>query len=225
MPDTTKKTVFQQLAHIQKDLKAPKNQLNKHGNYKYRSCEDILEAVKPLLGDCIIMITDKIVRKGDRYYVKAVAQITDGKDKIENEAWAREVLDRKGMDASQITGATSSYARKYALNGLFAIDDNKDADSQDNAPENGTGKPGPQPTPTTTTPPGPRPCTTYQIKDIFKLGEDLGHDRPKVIKIVTEHFRTDSINSLSLDQASKAIAGLKKKLAETEDEFEVPDDL
>ena len=225
MPDTTKKTVFQQLAHIQKELKAPKNQTNTFGKYKYRSCEDILEAVKPLLGDCIIIITDKIVKKGDRYYVKATVKITDDKSHISNEAYARETDQKKGMDSSQVTGATSSYARKYALNGLFAIDDTKDADTQNNAPENGTGKPGPQSTTTTATPTGPKTCSTFQIKEIFDLGQQLGHDRPTVTKIITEHFKRDNINVLNLDQASKAIVGLKKKLGEKENDFEVPEDL
>jgi len=124
--------VFKQLNRIQKELKAPKNQHNTFGNYHYRSCEDILEAVKPLLGDCVITLNDEIVQVGERYYVKATATISDGENTISNIALAREAQDKKGMDDSQITGATSSYARKYALSGLFAIDDTKDADSMDN---------------------------------------------------------------------------------------------
>lgn len=116
------------LAQIQKELKAPKGQFNKFGNFKYRSCEDILEAIKPLLnGEATITITDEIVQIGERYYVKATATFK-GEDEMSVSAFAREAEDKKGMDASQITGATSSYARKYALNGLFAIDDTKDAD-------------------------------------------------------------------------------------------------
>lgn len=122
--------IYNELSRIQKELKAPKGQFNKFGNYKYRSCEDILEAVKPLLGDCCLTISDDIILIGDRFYVKATARLAlSNEDYIENSALAREALDKKGMDESQITCASSSYARKYALNGLFAIDDTKDADA------------------------------------------------------------------------------------------------
>lgn len=123
---------MQELIMIQSGLKAPKNQRNTFGNYNYRNCEDILEAVKPLLAknNCILKLTDDIVLIGDRFYVKATATISNCEGKSESvTAFARESLDKKGMDASQITGATSSYARKYALNGLFCIDDTKDADA------------------------------------------------------------------------------------------------
>lgn len=120
------------LNKIQQELKAPKGQMNSFGNYRYRSCEDILEAVKPLLGEAILLISDEIVMLGDRYYVKATASLQNEKEKVEVSAFARESLDKKGMDSAQITGATSSYARKYALNGLFCIDDTKDADTDEN---------------------------------------------------------------------------------------------
>ncbi len=124
--------LLQHLAQIQSELKAPKGQRNTFGKYNYRSCEDILEAVKPLLTErgLVILITDDIVQIGERYYVRATATIYDSEGSfISNSALAREEDVKKGMDASQITGATSSYARKYALNGLFAIDDTKDADA------------------------------------------------------------------------------------------------
>lgn len=120
------------LAQIQSELKAPKGQRNTFGKYNYRSCEDILEAVKPLLQErgLVLLITDDIVQIGERYYVRATATIYDSEGSyVSNSALAREEAVKKGMDASQITGATSSYARKYALNGLFAIDDTKDADA------------------------------------------------------------------------------------------------
>lgn len=124
------KTIHQRLSCIQKELKAPKGQENKFGGYKYRSCEDILEAVKPLLQDGeFLTITDEIVLVGDRYYVKATATFHSGKDAISTQALARESLEKKGMDSAQITGSTSSYARKYSLNGLLLIDDTKDADA------------------------------------------------------------------------------------------------
>ena len=123
---------YKRVASIQAKLKAPKGQENKFGGYRYRSCEDIMEAVKPLLDGLAMTVNDEIVLIGDRYYVKATAIITDGQQVIQNSAYAREALSRKGMDDSQITGSASSYARKYALNGLFLIDDTKDADTQDN---------------------------------------------------------------------------------------------
>ena len=121
----------EKLLKIQTELKAPKNQRNNFGGYNYRSCEDIFEAVKPLLEKegLLLRLTDKLVNIGDRYYIKATAILTDGNETIENTAYAREEETKKGMDGSQITGASSSYARKYALNGLFLIDDVKDSDA------------------------------------------------------------------------------------------------
>lgn len=126
---------IEKIVAIQSELKAPKGQYNSFGKYNYRSCEDILEGVKPLLAKhgLVLTIQDSIDLIGDRFYVKATATITDGKEQLSTSAYARESLDKKGMDASQVTGATSSYARKYALNGLLAIDDTKDADTMDNS--------------------------------------------------------------------------------------------
>ena len=126
---------IEKIVAIQSELKAPKGQYNPFGKYNYRSCEDILEGVKPLLAKhgLVLTIQDSIDLIGDRFYVKATATITDGKEQLSTSAYARESLDKKGMDASQVTGATSSYARKYALNGLLAIDDTKDADTMDNS--------------------------------------------------------------------------------------------
>lgn len=126
---------IEKIVSIQSELKAPKGQYNSFGKYNYRSCEDILEGVKPLLAKhgLVLTIQDSIDLIGDRFYVKATATITDGKEQLSTSAYARESLDKKGMDASQVTGATSSYARKYALNGLLAIDDTKDADTMDNS--------------------------------------------------------------------------------------------
>ncbi len=130
-------TLLEKLQYIQSNLKAPKNQYNSFGKYHYRSCEDIQEGVKPLLKETktVLTVSDEIIQIGDRYYVKATAKLLDCESEsfIENVAYAREEESKKGMDASQVTGAASSYARKYALNGLFCIDDNKDADSMDNS--------------------------------------------------------------------------------------------
>lgn len=129
MSNTT--TIHDKLVKIQAELKAPKGQRNNFGNYNYRSCEDVLSAIKPLLEKegLVIILTDEIVNVESRFYVKAVAKITNGKEEISTKGFAREEENKKGMDGSQITGASSSYARKYALNGLFAIDDAKDSDT------------------------------------------------------------------------------------------------
>lgn len=125
--------MLKELISIQSKLKCNKSQYNKFGNYYYRSCEDILEAVKPLLleNNCTLQLTDEIVPVGDRYYLKATATLKakDGEESVS--AYAREPLSNKGMSESQITGTASSYARKYALNGLFLIDDTKDADTDE----------------------------------------------------------------------------------------------
>jgi hypothetical protein len=120
------------LNKIQQNLKAVKGEKNDFGGYNYRSAEGILEAVKPLLGDAALVLTDEIVEVGGRIYVKATAILNGNEGRWEATAYAREPLSRKGMDESQITGAASSYARKYALSGLFCIDNNKDADTMDN---------------------------------------------------------------------------------------------
>lgn len=139
---------MKELIEIQKKLKAPKGQRNTFGNYNYRSAEDILEAVKPLCAEhgCQLTLSDAIELVGDRYYVRATARIRTADETVEVTAYARESASKKGMDESQITGAASSYARKYALNGLFCIDDTKDADTdaykhqQDSAPKRETPK-------------------------------------------------------------------------------------
>lgn len=127
------------LIEIQSELKAPKGQYNAFGKYNYRNCEDILEAVKPLLKQhgLTIVIGDEIVNIGNRFYVKATVTISDGENSISTSAFAREEESKKGMDGSQVTGASSSYARKYALNGLFAIDDTKDSDVTNNGSSGG----------------------------------------------------------------------------------------
>lgn len=140
------KDFLTRISSAQGELKAPKNQYNSFGKYSYRSCEDILEAAKPVCAKygLLLTVSDEVVQTGDRYYIKATACLYDaqgGSDEvISATAYAREALDKKGMDDSQITGTASSYARKYALNGLFCIDDTKDADTADNT-NSGTKKP------------------------------------------------------------------------------------
>ena len=138
------------LQEIQHRLKAPKGQYNSFGKYKYRSCEDILEAVKPILNEvgCTLTLSDEIVLIGDRYYVKATASLHGQETSETVTAYAREDMEKKGMDGSQITGTASSYARKYALNGLFCIDDTKDADTDEYANQTKKSAPAPAPQPT-----------------------------------------------------------------------------
>ena len=164
------KSLIQALAVIQQSLKAPKSQNNAFGKYKYRNCEDILEAVKPLLGELALFINDDIVLVGDRYYVKATVTLTDGDASIHNTAYARESLSKKGMDDSQVTGSTSSYARKYAMNGMFCIDDTKDADNFDNS----------------------KPPVTKSNINIVAVAKECGWD----LQQVCESFNDPSIKSI-----------------------------
>lgn len=139
MAETKKMGIYEKLMTVQQNLKCSKNQYNSFGKYKYRSCEDILEGLKPCLNEvkAAVTIDDEIVEVCGRVYVKATAHFHDAEtgEQIVNSAYAREPQDKKGMDDSQVTGATSSYARKYALNGLFMIDDTKDADTDESKNE------------------------------------------------------------------------------------------
>lgn len=134
-------TVYAKLLKVQAELKAPKNQHNSFGKYNYRSCEDILEAVKPICvkHNVVLKVGDEVIALNDRFYVKATAFFVDVEtgESITNTAFAREEESKKGMDGSQITGTASSYARKYCLNGLFSIDDTKDADTDEFAKATG----------------------------------------------------------------------------------------
>lgn len=128
--------IYTELSRIQQELKAPKNLFNKFGNYHYRNAEGILEAVKPLLNGLALVINDEPVLIGERYYIKACATLTDGTESVSAVAYAREDESKKGMDGCQLTGACSSYARKYALNALLLIDDSKDSDDNSLSPKN-----------------------------------------------------------------------------------------
>lgn len=130
------KKIYSELARIQQGLKAPKNLYNSFGKYRYRNAEGILEAVKPLLNGLALIINDELSYIGNRYYIKATATITDGEESVSAVAYAREDETKKGMDGCQITGACSSYARKYALNALLMIDDSKDSDDDSLSPKN-----------------------------------------------------------------------------------------
>lgn len=134
--DISRENVLKKLLVVQQNIKVPKGQRNEFGKFNYRSCEDILEQARPICNDngLVIKLTDEIVNIGSRFYVKATASVldVDSGEVFETTAYAREADEKKGMDASQVTGASSSYARKYALSGLFSLDDTKDADSMDN---------------------------------------------------------------------------------------------
>jgi hypothetical protein len=168
---------------IQNELKAPKGQYNSFGKYKYRSCEDILEAVKPLLKEnkLIMNITDELVYIGERYYIKATAILTDVEngEQFMNVAYAREDESKKGMDGSQITGTASSYARKYALNGLFLIDDTKDADTDEYYNQNN------------------KLITKTQINKINELVDD--------IPAMLNYYKIDKLENMTSDLAKQVI--------------------
>lgn len=135
------KKVYAELSRIQQELKAPKNLYNSFGKYKYRNAESILEAVKPLLNGLVLLINDELMLIGGRFYIKATATLTDGDESVSATAFAREDETKKGMDGCQVTGACSSYARKYALNALLMIDDSKDSDDDSLSPKNPDNQP------------------------------------------------------------------------------------
>jgi len=203
-----KATAHEQLNYIQTRLKAPKNQYNNFGKYKYRSCEDILEGVKPLLGDCTLTISDRIEQVSDRFYVVAAARLSDGKNNIEVEAYAREALTKKGMDEAQVTGACSSYARKYALNALFCIDDTKDADSADNT------QPAPKPIVKPLEKPSEKLVTAAQLKRMFaiKNTKDLSdEDLKKYIHAGFGKESTKELTQAEYDEIIKFISAMPDK--------------
>lgn len=186
-------SLVQKVVKIQNELKAPKGQFNKFGGYKYRSCEDIVESVKPILNTYGVMLnlSDEVVLIGDRYYIKAVAGLTDGTDVIQSVAFAREPQDLKGMSESQITGTASSYARKYALNGLLAIDDTKDPDTDEFATQTGK-EPKQEPK-----------ATPNQIN--FLLKAYTGENLEKLLKA----NNISKIEDLPMTKASELISKLK----------------
>lgn len=194
---------MERLVKIREELKCPKNQYNSFGKYSYRSCEDILEAVKPLLSkyELSLTISDEIVQVGERYYVKATCHLhdKDGKELMSNTAYAREEEEKKGQDGSQITGTSSSYARKYCLNGLFLIDDTKDADTDEYANENNKESKSKKEVKF-------EPITQDQIKLVHTL---IGDNEELHTKIIN-HYGVDSIKEMSKAQAIECISALKK---------------
>ena len=190
--------VYEKLIAIQSELKAPKSQYNNFGKYSYRNCEDILEALKPLLKEhkSTIYIADEIVTVLDRFYVKATVTFIDAEtgEKIINTAYAREEECKKGMDGSQVTGASSSYARKYALNGMFAIDDTKDSDF------------------TNTTIKGDNTgLSEAQIKRLLAIASKVNISADDVKKVVAKTFGVQDLRKMNKQQYDEICSRLEKK--------------
>lgn len=207
--------IYKKLLNIQTELKAPKSQYNSFGKYSYRSCEDILEALKPLLKeyDAVVTISDEVVNIGDRFYIKAVVSFIDLEtgEVLKNTAFAREEENKKGCDASQVSGATSSYARKYALNGLFGIDDNKDSDST-----NKHGKEDSTPSKKTTPKKEeskltPRQLQEVEIKDLCRdlVAKHGAEIKDKCISILKEF---EPIKGLTKDMTDEQVASALEKI-------------
>ena len=207
------------LSEIQLKLKAPKGQWNGFGKYKYRSCEDILEAVKPLLKGAILTISDEMVEVGGKVYVKAttILKVIDG-GQVRTTAYARESETRKGMDDSQITGATSSYARKYALNGLLLIDDNKDADTQDNTKTKTETQPAykkpelvqpPQPEQKQAQEPDKNVISEKQVKLFFWKGKDNGW-KPEELRDLIKTYGYEHTKDIKRKDFSRIIELIEK---------------
>jgi hypothetical protein len=203
-------SIYKKLINIQTELKAPKNQYNGFGKYNYRNCEDILEALKPLLNNnkATIMISDKIVNMGDRFYVEATVKFIDAEtgESVETTALAREEQTKKGMDGSQITGSASSYARKYALNGMFCIDDTKDADTRNNKDDKKETK--------------KEDLNNYDlekaknIKRVFAIAEQNKVSKENIDSFILKVFGKDSITKLNADEFKSLINRLQNKQKE-----------
>ena len=188
-------SIYTKLMNVQNELKVPKNNTNTFGNYKFRNAEDILEALKPLLKkyNATVIITDDVVTTGDRYYIKATVKFIDTEtgETIETSALAREEENKKGMDSSQITGSTSSYARKYALNGLFAIDDTKDSDTTNKHLKD-------EPT-----------LSDAQIKRLYTISSKAGYSADKVKNMIKQKYNKE-IKQMNRSEYDNVTEGLQR---------------
>ena len=189
--------ILEKLMNIQSELQAPKNQYNGFGKYNYRNCEDILEALKPILlkYKAVVTLNDEVIMIGDRYYVKATATLKDTESELYEitVAYAREEESKKGMDGSQVTGASSSYARKYALNGLFAIDDNKDSDTTNTHGKKSESK-----------------LSEAQIKRAYALGTKAVYDKVNIDKQILAKFNK-KLQDLTKEEYDIVCNGYEKK--------------
>ena len=188
-------SIYTKLMNVQNELKVPKNNTNTFGNYKFRNAEDILEALKPLLKkhNVTVIITDDVVMVGDRYYIKATVKFIDTEtgEMIETSALAREEETKKGFDSSQITGSTSSYARKYALNGLFAIDDTKDSDTTNKHLKD-------EPT-----------LSDAQIKRLYTISNKAGYSADKVKNMIKQKYNKE-IKQMNRSEYDNVTEGLQR---------------
>ena len=214
------KPIFAALMAVQAELKAPKGQHNSFGKYDYRSAEDIIEAVKPLLKEngLFLNMSDEVVLVGDRYYIKATVKVVDvvTGESVQTSALAREASQKKGMDESQVTGTASSYARKYALNGLFAIDDNRDADTDEYAAQTRQNAAGARST---------RNAYTYKgsandelrskaMHSLTKEMQRVGASGEEVSALCGVKFGKTNSRDLSTGELSKLAANLEAWIAE-----------
>lgn len=194
--------IYKKVLNVQANLKASKNQKNEYGGYKYRSCEDIIEAVKPLLKEeeLILNIVDDVKLIGDRYYIEATATLIDCEtgETISAKAYAREDLTKKGMDVAQITGSVSSYARKYALNGLLAIDDTKDSDATNTHNQE------------TKAPSTRNTVSDKQINYLLFLNSKAGFTENKLRTTIKNDYNLDDLNDLNTKQLNILIEKLNK---------------
>ena len=204
-------SVGSKLLNIQQKVNAPKNQYNKFGGYNFRSCEDILQAVKPVLAEynCTLTIQDELIQIGDRYYVKATAQLVDCDDetKATSQAYAREEESKKGMDGAQITGASSSYARKYALNGLFCLDDTKDADATNSGDNKQQEKP--QQNKPAQAQQQPAKPNDAQFKKLAAAAREAGYSPEAMGVLLQSKYNIKSSNQLTNQQISELIEYLE----------------
>lgn len=189
--------IYEKLLNIQSELKAPKNQTNNFGRYNYRSCEDILEAVKPILKKekCVVIVNDEIEQVDNRFYVKATVSLVDVEsgEIIDSSAYAREEENKKGMDSSQVTGASSSYARKYALSGLFAIDDTKDSDVTNSGEENESSA-------------SQQSLIKQQIGEILKV-KGIGFD--KLTEVIKTKFKKQKFDDLTAREQQRLLTEVR----------------
>ena len=227
MEATKTSALYEKLAIVQRDLKCNKSQYNSFGKYSYRSCEDIFEAAKPLCCDNGLLLTtsDEIAVIQDRIYVKATATVIDVEDgeKFSVTAYAREEESKKGMDASQVTGSCSSYARKYALNGLFCIDDTKDADTMDNSGNTQTQQ---RQSSKQAEAKQQKPKEPQNVKDYYDLVCDYARQTGAIayiVQILKRRFNKEKFTELSLVEA-KAFWNNIDNLIETEKQLEAEDD-
>lgn len=214
--------IYSELSRIQQELKAPKSLYNKFGNYYYRNAEGILEAVKPLLNGLSLIVNDEPVMIGERYYIKATVTLTDGEESVSAVAYAREDADKKGMDGCQLTGACSSYARKYALNALLMIDDAKDSDDDSLSPKNPANEKKPdtkQPVTTAKTLPTETPVRKFLTNCLIALREKRGISAEANNKLFKTQFDTlvkaklapnKDIDEYTLSEAQMLVDAMQK---------------